>query len=200
MMAKVAAMKRTKNWRAELVQEYIEEIEWDALPNDDDTEEDDSGYESENWGEPWKNYKDEKYITNKESKIVLHKKSEENTVWDFSYLKTWFSNQENYVYPLYCPCGKIHKPWLEKECILSIIEDDLGDIGLCHKRKFDKRVSFFDHLRQKAQWGSVLHYGLMQYLHIIFPNHIKAPKKNKVSPSMNIEFNDTNFKTFCIHR
>ena len=47
---------------------------------------------------------------------------------------------------MYCPCAKIHKPWLEKENILSIIEDDLGDIGLCHKNKFDKRESFFDHL------------------------------------------------------
>ena len=56
---------------------------------------------------------------------------EEDTVWDFSYLKTWF-DQEKFVYPLYCPCGKIHKPWVEKENILCIIEDDLGDIELCH--------------------------------------------------------------------
>ena len=26
------------------------------MPNDDDAEEDDSSYESENWGEPWKNW------------------------------------------------------------------------------------------------------------------------------------------------
>ena len=54
-MAKVGAIKRTKNRRAELAQLYKEEKEWDALPNDDDTEGDDSGCESENWGEPWKN-------------------------------------------------------------------------------------------------------------------------------------------------
>ena len=47
-MAKVEAIKRTKNWRAELVHLYKEEKEWDALPNDDDTEKLDSGYESEN--------------------------------------------------------------------------------------------------------------------------------------------------------
>ena len=40
-MAKVEAIKRTKNRRAQLVQLYKE----DALPNDDDTvNEDDSGY------------------------------------------------------------------------------------------------------------------------------------------------------------
>ena len=77
-------------------------------------------------------------------------------MWDFSYLKTLF-DQESYVCPMNCPCGKIHKLWLEKENILSIIEDDLGEIGLCHKNKFDKRVSFFDHLRQKAQCGSIIH-------------------------------------------
>ena len=62
-MAKVEAMKWTKNRRFQFVQVYKEEKEWDTLPNDDDTvnEEDDSAYESKNWGEPWKNYKDEKY-------------------------------------------------------------------------------------------------------------------------------------------
>ena len=49
-MANVEPIKRTKIRRAELVQLYKEEKEWDALPNDDDTvnEED---YESKNWGE-----------------------------------------------------------------------------------------------------------------------------------------------------
>ena len=32
VMAKVETIKRTKNGRAELVQEYKEEKEWDALP------------------------------------------------------------------------------------------------------------------------------------------------------------------------
>ena len=64
MATKVEAIK--KNRRAELLYLYIEDKEWDALPNDDDTfnEEDDEGYEPENCGEPWKNYKDEKYVTN----------------------------------------------------------------------------------------------------------------------------------------
>ena len=99
-------------------------------------------------------------------------------MWDFSYLKIWF-NQENYVYPMYCPCGKIDKLWLEKESILCIIEDDLGDIELCRKNKFDKRISFFDHLRQKAQCCNIIHYGLMQYLIILYPNYVKVPKKNE---------------------
>ena len=70
-MTKVEVIKRTKNRRAELVQEYEEEKEQDALPNNDDTEEDDSGYESENWGELWKNYNDEKY---KEDNVMVERK------------------------------------------------------------------------------------------------------------------------------
>ena len=162
-----------------LVIVYKEEKEWDARPNDDDTEdEDESSYESENWGEPWKNRKDEEYITDKELEIVLRKFFEENTVWDFSFLKTRF-NPEKYVYPMYCPCGKIHKQWLENEKLLSIVQEDLGDVGLCHKNKFTQRVPFFDHIRQKATSGSIIHYGLMQYLLILYPNEVKIPKKSK---------------------
>ena len=65
--------------------------------------------------------------------IVLRKIFDKKTVWDFSYLKTWF-NQEKLVDPMYYPCCKIHKPLLEKEDILCIIEDDLGDYGLYHKK------------------------------------------------------------------
>ena len=62
-MAKVEAIKRTKHWQAEHGQLYIEDKEWDALPNDDDTvnKKDDSGYESENWGEPPKLWRWEIY-------------------------------------------------------------------------------------------------------------------------------------------
>ena len=113
-MAKVEAIKRTKNQQVELVHLYKEDKEWDALPNDDDTvnKEDDSGYESDNWGEPWKNYKDEKCIINNELKIVLQKHFEDNTVWDFSYLKTWF-NQEKFVYPIHV-IKFTHHGWRKK--------------------------------------------------------------------------------------
>ena len=56
------------------MQLYKENKEWDTLLNDVDTvnkEDDDKVYESGNCGEPWKNYKDEKYITNKELEIAL---------------------------------------------------------------------------------------------------------------------------------
>ena len=55
------------------MQLYKEDKEWIALPNDSDTvneEDDDKAYESENWGESWKNYKDDKYITNNELEVV----------------------------------------------------------------------------------------------------------------------------------
>ena len=105
------------------MQAYKANKAFNDMPNDDDTEEDDSSSESVNLGEEWGNYKDENYITDKELEIVLQKIFEENTVWDFNYLKTWF-NQENLVYPMYCPCSKIHKPWVENEDILCIIEED----------------------------------------------------------------------------
>ena len=132
--------------------------------------------------------------------LVLQNFFEEITVWDFSYLKTWIK-QEIYVFPMYCPCGKIHKLWLEKKIILCIIKADLGEIGLCHKNKFAARVIFFDHIRQKATYGSLFHYRLMQYLHILYPDFVKPSKQNKLSKSIHeYRVTKTNFKTFCIQR
>ena len=117
-MTEVEAIKRTKIRRAELVQFSKEDLE--NQPNDDEIKNkvyDDKSYESENCGKPWKNYEDEKYITNKELKLVLQIFFEQNTVSDFSCLKTWF-NQEKFVFPIYYQCGKIHKLWLEKKHIM----------------------------------------------------------------------------------
>ena len=57
-MAKVEAIKRIKNRQAELMQAYKEDKAFNDMSNDDDTEEDDSNYESVNLGEEWENYKD----------------------------------------------------------------------------------------------------------------------------------------------
>ena len=73
------------------MQFYKKYKEWDAWPDNDDTvneEDDDKGYELENCGEPWKNYEDEKFITNKELELELRKLFRENIVWDLSYRKT----------------------------------------------------------------------------------------------------------------
>ena len=94
LMTNVEEIKRTKIRQTELVQLYKEDKEWDAQPNDDDTvnkEDDDKDYESKNCGEPWTNYRDEKFITNTTLELVLRIFFEENIVWDFSYLKTWFN-------------------------------------------------------------------------------------------------------------
>ena len=74
MMTKVEAIKRIKIRRAELVQLHKEDKGQDARPNHDDTvneEDNDNGYELETCGEEWKNYKDKKYVTNKELELVL---------------------------------------------------------------------------------------------------------------------------------
>ena len=57
MLAKVEAIKRTKNRRAELVQAYKEDKAFNDMANDDDTEEDDYSSESVYLGEEWVNYK-----------------------------------------------------------------------------------------------------------------------------------------------
>ena len=87
------------------------------MPNDDNTvikEDGGNGYESENCIVPWKNYKDEQFNSNTELELVLKKSFE---AVGFCLSKTWL-NQEKYVFPMYCPYGKILKPWLEKEDIL----------------------------------------------------------------------------------
>ena len=75
---------------------------------------------------------------------------------------------------MYCPCAKIHKPWLMKEDILCIIEADFGEIGLCHKN--NPRVPFFDYLQQNATHSSLIHDGLIQYLHILYPDMVNTKK------------------------
>ena len=73
-MAKVLAMKRTKNRCNELIKLYKDNKEKDTLPNNDDPvndEDDDAGFESDNWIVPQKNYEDKKYITNKQLELVL---------------------------------------------------------------------------------------------------------------------------------
>ena len=78
------------------MQSYKGDKEWDVLPNDDDTvhkEDDNKGYESENCGELWKNYKDDKHILNKELELVLQNCFEENTEICFSYaLSMWYNS------------------------------------------------------------------------------------------------------------
>ena len=49
LMAKVEAIKRTKHRKAEHVQAYKEDKEFNDMPNNDDTGEDDSCCESENY-------------------------------------------------------------------------------------------------------------------------------------------------------
>ena len=76
VVAEVEAIQRTKIKRAQLVQLYKEDKEWDTWPTDDEIvnkDNDDKGHESEDCGELWKNYKDEKYIINKQLELVWQK-------------------------------------------------------------------------------------------------------------------------------
>ena len=121
-----------------------------------------------------KNYEDVN-ISQIKNWSSYYKKIEQNTVLDFSFVKTWF-NLEKYIYHMYYPCCKIHKPWLEKEDIFCIIE---RNIELYHKNKLTPRVPFFDYIQQKVTSGSHIHFGLMQHLILLYPDAVKAPKQKK---------------------
>ena len=169
---KIESIKRTKNRLAEVLQLYKEDKELDALPK----------WRSWFWlwirELGWTMLKITKMRNI--SQIMnwrLYKANFlKNTMWDFSYQKTWLNIEKKFD-PMYCPWFKIHKPWLEKIYIFCIIEADLGEIGLRHKNKFDQRVSFFNYLRQRAQCGTIIHNGIIQYLLILYPDDLKISKK-----------------------
>ena len=66
------------------------------------------------------------------------------------------------------------------------IEND-GQSGLCNKYSFKYKVSYFNHICQRAQHNSLIHCGLMQFILILYPNKVKPPKtKKKVSANKKI--------------
>ena len=85
---------------------------------------------------------------------------------------------------------KNYKEWLTKNNIVAdiVINDPLG---LCNKYSFKYRVSYFNHIRQRAQQNSLIHYDLVQFLNILYPKEIKPPKtKKKVSENEKQFVND----------
>ena len=71
--------------------------------------------------------------------------------------------------------------WLKKKNIVDDIEND-GRFALCNKYRFKDQVSFLNHICQKAEQNSLIHYGLMQFRNNLYPKEVKPPKpKKKVS-------------------
>ena len=81
----------------------------------------------------------------------------------------------------------MNEKWLQDHDILENVEVD-GQPGLCKKYEFKDNVSFFKHIRERAQQKSLIHYGLWQYLNILYPDLVKPPKKKK-----NVSDNEKNF-------
>ena len=131
-MAKVLAMKRTKNRCNELIKLYKDNKEKDTLPNNDDPvndEDDDAGFESDNWIVPQKNYEDKKYITNKQLELVLQFFLKKIQSGILILQKIRLTKRIMFI-PYIVLVKQNQKPWLEKEDLLCIIEEDLGEIGL----------------------------------------------------------------------
>ena len=73
---------------------------------------------------------------------------------------------------------KINKEWLTKNNIVDDIENN-GQSGLCNKYHFKHKVSYFNHICQKAEQNSLIHYGLMQFQNILYPKEDNPPKIKK---------------------
>ena len=74
----------------------------------------------------------------------------ENTFWDLVFqATTWLNQKIDQPIPSIYPCGKMNKEWLTKNNILDDIEND-GQPGLCNKYHFKDKVSFFNHICQRA--------------------------------------------------
>ena len=156
-----------------------QEIEEDEDDEDSDESDEDPNYRDCPICGRKKDYIEEKYITEKrliKSLTVIFK---ENTFWDLAFLATtWLTQDFDEFIPSLCTCGKINKQWLTDNNIFYDVEFD-GQPSLCKKYQFSDKVSYFNHLCQQAQQKSLIHYGLWQFLNILYPNLVKHPKTKK---------------------
>ena len=146
----------------------------------DSSESSDGAFDDDPIHGPKRNYIEEGYISEARLIETLTVIFEENTFWDIGFLAPSWLNQDYPHHPvsLICPCGKFNEKWLEKHEIDGCVRVD-GQSGLCKKYSYDDPVSFFNHIRQRAQQKSLIHYGLWQYLNILYPDLVKPPKKKK---------------------
>ena len=122
-----------------------------------------------------KKYLFEKKTLIKAIKIIF----EENTFQVLAFQATTQLNQEiGQPIPSLWPCGKINKDCLTKYNVVADIEKN-GQPGLCNKNHFNDKVSYFNHICQRAQQNSLIHYGLMQFLNILYPKEVNPPKTKK---------------------
>ena len=136
-------------------------------------------------------YIEGKYVSEKTLINALKGLFEENIFWDLAFQATTWLNQEiDQPIPSLCPCGKIYKVWLTKNNIVDDIENN-SQLGICIKYHFKDKVSSFNHISQKAEQNSLIHYGLMQFLNVLYFEEVKSPKiKKKVSENEKQFMND----------
>ena len=148
--AQIQAIERAVNHRFELDKIYKrkkqQEIEEDEDSDDSDH---DPHHDCPIYGSK-KNYIEEKYLTEKNLIKALTVIFEQNAFWDIAFLApSWLNQDYPHTILSLCPCGKINKKWLEDNNILSDVEFD-GQPGLCKKYEFRDKVSYFNHICQKA--------------------------------------------------
>ena len=177
--AKIQAIERAVNYRYQLDQIYRrkKQQEIDEYPDSSESD-DDPHHDCPIYGSK-KNYIEPKYISAQNLIDTLTAIFDENTYWDIGFLAPSWLNQDypHYLYSL-CPCGKFNKAWLQYHEVLENVDCD-GQPGLCKNYQFKDNVSFFKHIRERAQQQSLIHYGLWQYLNILYPNLVKPPKQKK---------------------
>ena len=72
----------------------------------------------------------------------------------------------------------MNKELLTKNNVVDDIENN-GQPGLCNKYSFADKVSYFNHISQRTQQNSLIHYGLMKFLNILYPKEVQTPKTKK---------------------
>ena len=123
-----------------------------------------------------------KYINESSLIYTLSTIFNENLVWDIGLqmecLRRKDKNDASRLFTsrTYCPCGKVHKSWLNQKGLTMFIK------APCHKNIFSSHQKFFQHIASKAQEGCLIHYGLWHFLQGMYRKYCKkfnAPKTIK---------------------
>ena len=107
---------------------------------------------------------------------------ERNMVWDIGLQMHSFRDMNpaqqltRLTSRCYCPCGKMHGEWLRQNGVNEIM---IPKNKLCHKNHFENITAFIGHMSAKALSDDLIHVGLWNFLHELYPLYTKT-KKRKV--------------------
>ena len=168
----------------------LQKEEYEGEDDDDDDDDDDdnsmmSGYES-----PYKDTEPQsQYISCEELKTVYNIIIDKNVLWDIGLQLTTYRdmNPREDLKLLtsrgFCPCGKLHKNWLE----MNGIDKDLIGGSYCKSSQFDSVDKLIRHVSSKALANEPVHIALWQYIQKMYPKYTKKVyRKRKVRDSISL--------------